>query len=268
MNKKGLLKSIGVLAVLAVTLTACAQIRPQATLAAGETSPVAGGGGGGGAVWQQAGSPWPQGLVATGVGTASAEPEIAIVTFGVELRGDDPAAIVNEAADKINQAMAAAQGLGVAQEDIQTTGYNLWVETIYDPEKGTPTGEVVYHVSHYVQATLRDLKKVGDLLAAVVGAGANTISGVSFSVENPDTLIEQARQQALEKARAQAETMAKALDVALGKPVTIMETSGGYPVPMPMVEGMGGGGGGVAAPSISPGTFSVSVSVQVVYTIN
>jgi len=268
MNKKGLLKSIGVLVVLAVTLTACAQIRPQSTLAAGETSPVAGGGGGGGVVWQQAGSAWPQGLVATGTGTASTEPETALVVFGVELRGDDPAAIVNEAADKINKAIAAVQGLGVAQEDVQTTGYNLWVETIYDPEKGTPTGEVVYHVSHYVQATLRDLTKVGDLLAAVVGAGANTISSVNFGVENPDALVEQARQQALEKARAQAETMAQALDVALGKPVTIMETSGGYPVPVAMAGGMGGGGGGVAAPSISPGTFSVSVSVQVIYTIN
>lgn len=265
MNKRSKLWSIGILAVLVLILTACAQIGTSPTLAAEEMALAQGGGGGGVA---PTGQYITAGLVVVGTGTATAEPEEAVVTFGVDLRGDDPAAIVDQAADKINRAMDSARELGVAEEDIQTTGYNLWVENIYDPETGAPTGEVVYHVSHYVQATLGDLSKVGDLLAAVVEAGANTISGVNFSVEDPDTLVDQARQQALEKARAQAEAMASGLDIALGKPILVAETNGEYPVPVRAMEmGMGGGGAEMATPSISPGTFSVSVSVQVVYEI-
>jgi uncharacterized protein YggE len=246
---------------LALAVAACGRMP---TLAAGETAPPLGGGGGGGTVLPT--GQFVEGLVVVGTGTASAEPEVAQITFGVELRGDDPAALVDEAARKIDQATAAAQELGVAEGGAQTTGYNLWVENVYDPEKGTPTGEVVYHLSHHVQVTLRDLDQVGELLAAAVEAGANSISGVSFSVEDPQALVEQARQKALEDSAARAKQMAEGLGITLGKPTLVMETSSGYRFP---VEGGVGGGGmaEVAAPAISPGTFSVSVSVQIVYEI-
>jgi hypothetical protein len=142
------------------------------------------------------------------------------------------------------------------------------VETIYNPESGAPTGEVVYHVSHHVQVTLRDLDKVGDLLASVVKVGVNSISGVSFTVEEPEALVEQARRAALADAAAKAKQMADDLSITLGKPTLVMETSGGYPVTPVTVEwGVGGGGGGMSVPSITPGSFLVSVSVQVVYEI-
>jgi uncharacterized protein YggE len=70
------------------------------------------------------------------------------------------------------------------------------------PSARIPTGDIVYHVSHYIRVTLRDLDSVGGLLAAVVESGANAISEVSYTVEDPDALMEQARQQALEKAAA------------------------------------------------------------------
>jgi uncharacterized protein YggE len=254
-----------VVAALALTVTACGKAGGLSTLAAGETASARGsGGGGGGEVIST--SQASEGLVVVGTGTASAEPEVALITFGMELRGDDPAALVDQAARKMDQAIASAQELGIADGDIQTTGYNLWVENIYDPETGMSTGEVVYHLSHYVQATLRDLNQVGELLAAAVEAGANSISGVNFAVEAPGALVEQARQRALEDAAMRAKQMADGLEIALGKPILVMETGGG----MPMEWGIGGGGDGmsqVVAPSISPGTFSVSVNIQVVYEI-
>jgi len=252
-----------IVAVVTLALTACGRVGALPTLAAEGTSPVLGGGGG----TLSTNGQFVEGLVVVGTGTASAEPEVAQITFGVELRGDDPAALVDEAARKIDQAISAAKKLAVADEDIQTVGYNLWVENIYDPDKGIPTGEVVYHVSHQVQVTLRDLDRVGELLSAVVEAGANSISGVSFTVEDSEALVEQARQQALEDAGARAKQMAEGLGIALGKPTLVMETGGQYPVSIE--RGVGGGGGmvEVAAPAISPGTFSVSVSVQVVYEI-
>jgi hypothetical protein len=229
---------------------------------ASEEAAVARGGGGG--LIQPTGQ-LAEGLVVVGTGTVSAEPEMANVVFGVELQGDDPAAIVGEAAERIDQAIAAAEELGVAEEDVRTTGYNLWVETVRDPDSGTPTGEVLYHIWQQVRVKLSDLDRVGDLLGAVVEAGANTISEVNFTVEDPDALMEQARQQALENVATRAQQMAEGLDITLGRPIMVMETGGGSPMPL----GIGGGGEMMeaAAPFISPGTFSVSVSVQVVYEI-
>ena len=253
---------VGALLAAALVLTACGQLGASPTMAASEGSPTYGGGG----VVYGDGS-FTEGVVVTGVGTASAEPEIAQVNAGVELRGDNPAALVNDGAQRINAAIAAARGIGVAADDIQTTGYSLWAETIYDPQTGTPTGEIVYHFSHYIMITLRDLSHVGDLLAAVVEAGANNISGVTFSVEDPDALVQQARQQALQNARAQAQTIAQELDFSLGNPIMVTETSGGYYPMYSAMDGMGGGGMAVSAPNIQPGTFSVSVNVQIVYEI-
>jgi uncharacterized protein YggE len=251
---------IGVLILLVLVLSACSQAGTAPTLAAGEMSHVYGGGG------ISPSGQFTEGIVVVGTGTASAEPEVAQVTFGIELRGDDPAALVDEAAQKMDRAIAAAQELGAGGEDIQTTGYNLWVEPIYDPETGAATGEVVYHLSHYVQVNLRDLDQVGRLLASVIEAGANTISGVSFAVENPEALVEEARQQALKDADDKAEAMAEALGTIAERPILVMEVGGGYPTLAD--QGIGGAGGaavGVAAPSVSPGVLSVSVSVQVVY---
>ena len=262
MNAK--LRSIGI-SLLALTLAGCAQLGALPTLAAGgEPAPAAGGGG---AVISAQGQ-FVEGLVAVGTGTSSAEPEVAQIPLGVELRGDGPAALVDEGAQKMDRIIDAAQELGVKDEDIRTIGYNLWVENIHNPETGMPTGEVVYHLSQQVQVTLRDLDSVGNLLADAVQAGANSISGVSFTVEDPQALVDQAREAALKDAAARAQQLADGLGIGIGSPVLVMETSGAMPV---MYErGIGGGGGAmaeVAAPSISPGSFSVSVSVQVVYEI-
>ncbi len=253
---------IALIALTLFALASCGQAGAVPTLAGGEPARSLGGGG----VVYSSGGTITEGLVATGTGTVSAEPEIAQITFGVDLRGDNPATLVDEAAQKINRAIQAVQELGVAEKDIQTTSYSVWVETIYDPQTGQPTGQVVYHVSHFVTATLRDLIKTGKLLAAVVEAGANSISGVNFTVENPDALVQQARQKALENAKAQAQQMAQVLGISLGKPILVSEGSA-YPVASVARMDMGMGGGGVAAPSITPGAFTVSVSVQVVYEI-
>lgn len=258
--KNKLLKTL-ILAGLVIAVAGCTQSTGPAVLASEEAAALAGGGGGP----TQSNGQVSEGLVVVGTGTVSAEPEMANVIFGVELQGEDPGAIVEEAAEKIDQAVAAAVEVGVAEEDVRTMGYNLWVETVRDPDTGIPTGEVLYHIWHQVQVKLSDIDSVGNLLGAVVEAGANTVSEVTFTVEDPEALMEEARGEALENAATRAEQMAEGLGLTLGSPVLVMEISGGGPMPL----GLGGGAEMVvaAAPSISPGSLSVSVSVQIVYEV-
>ena len=257
------LQTIGILIIATLALSACGVATRTTPATSSVTSSTEGAGF---VVQQQTAQSGSQGIVVIGTGTASAEPEVAQITLGVELRGDDPAQVVAEAAGRIDQAIAAARGAGIAAEDIRTAGYNLWVENIYDPARGIPTGEVVYHVSHYVEVKLRDMSAVGQVLAEAVGAGANSISGVNFTVEEPAVLMEQAREKAIEDAAVKAQQMAAKLGIELGRPILVSDVSLNYPVPM----GAGFGGGAAmeaAAPDMTPGSFSVSASVQIAYEI-
>lgn len=201
------------------------------------------------------------GLTVVGTGTVEAEPELAYVTVGVDLRGDHPGNVVNEASTRMGAVLEAVKAVGVEEKDIRTAGYNLWVEQRYDPQTGQPTGVIEYHVVHTVRITVRDLGKVGALLAAAVEAGANTVSEVTYSVADPEALVAQARQKAIADARKKAQEMAAALDVNLGKVLSVSESGGWVPGPI-YREGVGGGGAAVPMPA---GSFSVSVSVVVIY---
>ncbi len=203
------------------------------------------------------------GLTVVGTGTVEAEPELAYVTLGVDLKGDHPGKVVNEASSRMDAVLEAVKAAGVEEKDIRTAGYNLWVEQRYDPQTGQPTGVIGYHVVHTVRLTVRDLGKVGTLLATAVEAGANTISEVTYSVADPEALVAQARQKAIADARKKAQEMATALDLSLGKVVSVSE-SGGW-VPGPVYRAVGGEGYEAAAVPLPAGSFSVSVSVVVIY---
>ncbi len=68
------------------------------------------------------------------------------------------------------------------------------------------------------------------MIDTLVGAGANDIGGINFSVSNASKLLDEAREQAIADARRKAEIYAKAAGVTLGAPLSISEE--GAPGPM------------------------------------
>ncbi len=256
---------IAALIVLALTvaLSACGSLLPPATLASGQAASLAGGG-----TAAIVNGQYQEGVVVSGTGTASADPDTAQVTFGVELQGPNPDELVSQAAQTMDAAMAAAADFGINADKTQTVAYNLWVETVRDPNTGQPTGEIVYHLSHQVQVTTDRIDAVGELLAGVVDAGVNVVNGVNFSVQDSSALEEQARNAALANAEAKAQQIADQLGISLGRPTLVIETGNNAPVPVYAAQGLGGGAAmDVASPSVTPGSFSVTVSVQIVYAI-
>jgi uncharacterized protein YggE len=113
--------------------------------------------------------------------------------------------------------------------------------------------------------TLRDLTKLGDLLDAVVKAGANNINSIQFDVADQETALSDARKQAVANARKQADELAQAAGVTLGDIQTISTSTSG--VPVPVFEGKGGGGQLAASVPVSAGQLVVSVDVYIVYLI-
>ena len=208
----------------------------------------------------------PGGITVIGRGEAFGQPDEANVYVGVDTFAEEVATATTENEATIQAILATLQEQGIAVEDIQTSNYNLWAEQIYG-DRG-PEGIAGYRVSNQVQVVIRNIEQVGDVLTAVIEAGANNIYGVNFSVADPAALEAEAREQAIINAGERAESLAELNGVLLGDVVSVSEVIGQVPFPM---KGLGGGdympAAESAATSITPGQLSYQVEVQVTFAI-
>lgn len=204
-------------------------------------------------------------LSSTGNGEVYLTPDLAYIYVGVRSDADDVATALNKNNLQAQQVADAVKSFGVEAKDIQTTNFNVYPMTDY-----TPNGEVsrkYYVVENTVYITVRDLTKMGNLLDAVVRAGANSINSISFDVANKDEAVAQARDLAIQKAREQAEGMAKAAGVKLGAVQSVsISTTGGT---VPIYEGKGGGAVNAQAASVpvAAGQLLISVDAYLTYEI-
>lgn len=206
------------------------------------------------------------GITVIGQGEAYGQPDQAQVQAGVEIFAETVSEATSQNEAVIAQIIAALGQMGINAEDIQTTNYSLWAEQIYG-DRG-PEGIAGYRVTNMVNVTIRDIDTVGEVLAAVTDAGANSIYGINFTVADPAALEDEARAAAMADARKRAESLAELGGVSLGDVQIISEVIG-QPAPMPM--GFGGADFAVmesaVAPSISPGELSYQVQIQVTFDI-
>ena len=206
----------------------------------------------------------------TGQGEASGPPDRAQVSAGVQTVATTVAQASKENQAIVDAIMRALAQQGIDKKNIQTSNYSIWPEQQQDPQQINQVRITGYHVSNVVTVIVEDIDKVGEVLAAVTNAGANSIHGVNFMVEDSAVLEQRARAAAMADARTQAAELAKLADVALGEVLTIsMSSGGGYP--MPMMAARGGDymmAEAAAVPGISPGELSVNVQVYVTFAIN
>ncbi|MBI4770356.1 MAG: SIMPL domain-containing protein [Chloroflexi bacterium] len=208
----------------------------------------------------------------TGDGYADVQPDIATAQIGVQTRDRDAGAAVEANNELAGAVIAAIKALGVAQTDILTANFSVYAQSqpgpVLSPEPGAAE-QVTYVVDNSVIVTLRDLSRVGPVLDAAIGAGANSIQGVTFGVEDQSAGLKEARDRAMADARARAEQIAKATGVKLGKVTALNESRFGGPAPQVMAlrEGVGGGAVQSAPAPVSPGAFRVQLQVNVTYEI-
>jgi uncharacterized protein YggE len=266
-DKKHSIARIGlaVIILLLASILVSVQLRPNLRVAeAREVAPAA-------QTMERAYAPPEQAepgtITVVGEGKVNAEPDVARINIGIEVVGDTVKDSSNQAADIMEMVIASLEAQAVTGKDIQTSGYNVWVERPYGPE-GMPSDQVRYHVGNTVIVTIRDLDKVGAVLDGTIEAGANNIYGVTFSVADPKPLMSEAREKAVADARAKAQELAELNGVALGQVLSISEVivSGGTYVgdmrAAAFAEGLGGGGG-----PISPGELEMVTQLQITYAI-
>jgi len=143
----------------------------------------------------------------SGHGEIMAKPDTAYVTSGVTSQ----AATAKDALAANTADMTALIGVlkdaGVAEEDIQTSGFAVNPNYIYSDQRDAngyqlPPKISGYTVTNSVTVHVRDLSILGTMLDKEVSVGANTINGINFAVEDPSALYDQARKAALPTPRA------------------------------------------------------------------
>ncbi len=206
-------------------------------------------------------------ITISGEGKVTAAPNIATTEIGLVTEKKDVASAQKENTEKMNKLIAAVKTAGIEEKDIQTTQYQIYPKYDYSNGRSNITG---YIVSQSVTVKIRDLTKISAVLAKVGEAGANQVSSLTFTIDEPESLRAQAREKALKNAREKAETLAKMLGVKILKVASFSEYNQSLPMPLyaRSAEAYGIGGGAAPAPDIQAGTMDVTVGVNVIYEID
>jgi len=203
----------------------------------------------------------PPAVSVTGEATVSVAPDQAQIDAGVT----SDAKTAREASEANNAAMSkvllALKGAGIEEKDYQTSRLSLQPQ--YSQNRTGPSPITGYRASNRVTVRVRDVARVANLIDVLVGAGANDIGGINFTVTQASKHLDEAREKAIADARRKAEIYAKAAGVTLGEPLSISEE--GAPVPMYR-------GGKMASPMaagapVAQGEETLSVTVSVSWAI-
>ena len=120
----------------------------------------------------------------SGTGRVVISPDIADLRLGVSVTKPTVKAARAAAAESMNRVVAALKKLGIADADLQTSGLSL--QPVYDySNNGNPPKLTGYTLSNGVSVTIRDLDKIGDAIDDGLAAGATTLDGVTFRVDDP-----------------------------------------------------------------------------------
>ncbi len=221
-------------------------------------------------------------------GTYVAVPDIAQFTYSVLTEGGkDLASLHDQNAKASEKVIAFLKANGVESKDIKTVSYNVSPRYssyncpigVMSPAGGAPTSirpcppsEIVgYDVAQSVQVKVRDFKKIGDIVSGVVKNGANKVSELQFTLDDPAIAQSKARENAIAKAKQKAEGIADSTGFRLGRLLGIQEGGAGYPAPYyrntltSYADGMGGAE--LKSAPIEAGSQDVTVSITLQYEI-
>ncbi|PVM82285.1 SIMPL domain-containing protein [Caulobacter endophyticus] len=190
-------------------------------------------------------------------------PDMATITLGVQTEGASAAAALSANGSAMNKVIAALKKAGVAERDIQTSNLNVNPQYVYEENK--PPRLTGYQASNQVTILARDLSKLGQTVDAAASAGANTVSGISFGLQNPQKAEDEARIKAVAALKAKSDLYARATGYKVVRLVSLNEAGGYTPSPQPVAMFGYAKREMADSTSISGGELKVRVEVSATY---
>jgi len=221
----------------------------------------------------------PNVISVSGTGEATAIPDTGSFSFSVVENAKTTGDASDLAAKKANEIIAAVKAMGVEDKDIKTTGYNLYPKYEYNvPALCTngycPGGKQVltgYEVSQTISVKVRKTADAGAILAKVGSLGAQNISGLDFVIDNMDAINAEARDKAIENAKAKAAALSQSLGVHLTKIINFYESGNGGPIYYDKAMNaapMGAGASAPVPPQVQTGENTVTSNVTITYQVD
>ena len=217
--------------------------------------------GAGAALAQSPAAPSAPTISVQGTGKVAVRPDTGIALVGVDTRAPKLADATAEVARLMTAVLARVKALGVADRDLTTVSYS--VDPLMAPQQrpDDPPRITGYRVTNVVQIKIRKIDDTGHILDTALGAGANSLRSLFFTVDDPTQAATEARARAVRDASTRARQLADAAGVKLGELVLLTE---GVPPPRPVLREFGRASMATAmAPGpVETGEQEISVTVE------
>jgi uncharacterized protein YggE len=196
--------------------------------------------------------------------SVTAPPDLVTIGAGVSTQAPTAVEAMRLNAQAMTRVIERIKALGVPERDIQTSGINLSPQYDYDRENQRQVFRG-YQVSNRVSVKLREVDETGEVLDALVAAGATDLSGPNFSIEDDEAAKNLARERAVERAQERAMAYARMLGYDGVRVLAIGESiEGRGPMPEMAMRTMAVAEADMATP-VQPGEVSTGVSISIKY---
>jgi uncharacterized protein YggE len=205
-------------------------------------------------------------IVATGQAIVRRAPDRAFVVAAVESRARSPRDAQAQNAKSMAAVQARILDMGIAKEAVRTTGYTIQQEFDYANGRRIPRG---YVARNGVEVRVDGLERLGELLDAVVEAGATNVGGVRFDLRDRAGAEREALRQAVADARARADAAASGAGLTVERVIRIEDGQRNVPraFPMPMVSGLREAAQADATTQVEPGEIEIHAVATVTVSI-
>jgi len=202
-------------------------------------------------------------VLVTGDSIVQAQPDTAILTISVVSQAKRALEAQQDNANKSDAVVKSLKSAAGAGAEVKTSGYSLQPIRVY--KEGQPPTITGYEARNSVTVILADLTKVGPVIDATAQAGANDVSGISFTLRKDRPARDQALAEATREAVSKAQVIAQALGGRVVRIVEVQEEGTNRPRPVYEMDQMQSMRAGVAAPTpIEVGTLDITSRVQLI----
>lgn len=206
----------------------------------------------------------------SGEGEASVAPDMAILTLSVVRNGKTAQAALSANSAAMKEVLASLKAEDIADRDIQTSNFSIYPQYRHpEPKNGvTAPPEIIgYEVANTLTLKVRELAKLGGLIDRSVKLGVNQGGQISFTNDDPEQAMTDARKKAVAEAIAKAKTLTEAANVKLGRIIEISENSG-RPMPQPMMRMAMAKDMAAEAVPVATGENTYTVTVNVTFALD
>jgi hypothetical protein len=121
----------------------------------------------------------------TGIATTSVEPDLLVITFGVENQEKLARDALFANSESMTSIVDAIQSLGISEDEISTSRISIYpiYDNYRDPVTEKYTQELIgYRVTNTISVETSQLGKAADIIDGAVSSGANRVDNVSFTL--------------------------------------------------------------------------------------